>query len=161
MSTHLLLALTLAAAPAASAATPQVTPLAPIDTVRLQSELERAEKATYSGRAREARAIYRKLLEEQREAGEYARQTLWNLAMHHLYHADDAAAAEALDQLAKQANQFGDPTTELRATFEAAVLWTKARRPAFAAEHAQRIKDLLKSPVIAESDKAEYRRRMV
>jgi hypothetical protein len=81
--------------------------------------------------------------------------------MHHLYHADDAAAAEALDQLAKQANQFGDPTTELRATFEAAVLWTKARRPAFAAEHAQRIKDLLKSPVIAESDKAEYRRRMV
>ena len=164
MSTHLLLALALAAAPAASAASPASQPAtepAPIDTVRLQSELQRAEKATYSGRAREARTIYRKLLDEQRNAGEYARQTLWNLAMHYLYQEDPGNAAVTLDELAKQANQFGDPTTELRATFEAAVLWTKARRPAYASERAQRIRDLMKSPVIAESDKAEYRRRMV
>lgn len=163
MSTRLLFALALATAPvSASASVPaRVLPHpASVDSARLHAELKRAEKATYSGRAREARAIYRKLIDEQREAGEYARLTLWNLALHYLYQEDTPNAASTLDELAKQANQFGDPTMELRATFESAVLWAKNKRHTYAADRAVRIKDLMKSPVIAESDKDEFRRRM-
>ncbi len=163
MSTRLLLALTLVAAPAtvlASSQAPKFDTATTVDSLRVQAELQRAEKATYAGRTGEARTIYRKLLDQHRDAGEYAKATLWNLALHYLYHDDTRNAAATLDELAKQANQFGDPTMELRATFEAAVLWNKRKAHAFAAEHAVRIKDLMKSPVIAESEKAEFRRRM-
>jgi hypothetical protein len=163
MSTRLLFALALATAPVSASASAPLQALpqpAVVDSAKLHAELQRAEKATYSGRAGEARAIYRKLIAETRAAGEYARLPLWSLAMHYLFQEDKRNAAATLDELARQANQFGDPTMELRATFESAVLWAKDKQHAYAAERIVRIKDLMKSPVIADADKAEFRKRM-
>lgn len=163
MSTRLFLVLALATAPvSASASLPaRVHPRGTeIDSVRLQSELKRASQATYSGRAKEARAIYRKLIVAQREAGEYAKLPLWNLALHYFYEDDTRNAALTLDELAREANRFGDPTMELRALFESTTLWAKRKELTNGADRIERIKDLLKSPVIAEADKREFQGRL-
>lgn len=163
MSTRLLLALTLAAAPASASASlaPRVfLHNAAIDSLRLESELKRASQATFRGRAKEARAIYRKLVKEQRDAGEYAKLPLWNLALHYFYEEDTRNAALTLDELAREANRFGDPTMELRAMFESTSLWAKRKELTNGTDRIERIKNLLKSPVIAEIDKREFRARM-
>jgi hypothetical protein len=158
-----MLSIVLAIAPATAAASlpRDVTPRTPaIDSVRLQSELKRANAATNSGDAKKARAIYRKLIDEQRRAGEYARLPLWNLALHYFYEGNTRSAAMTLDELAKEANRFGDPSTELRAMFEATTLWAKRKELTDGTDRIERIKDLLKSPVIADADKREFRARM-
>jgi len=160
MSTRIFLALALAATPLSASASSSLPGTAAVDTVRLQSELKRASQATYSGRAKEARAIYRKLIAEQRAAGEYAKLPLWSLALHYFYEDDTRNAALTLDELASEANRFGDPTMELRAMFEATSLWVKRKELANGADRVERIKDLLKSPVIAEADKREFQSRM-
>lgn len=161
MTNHLLLALAFAASPVSMPAAQPASAVVTSDSVDLQSELDRAEKLTFAGRIGEARAIYRKLIDDAREAGEYARQPLWHLTMHYLHVNDTRNAAATLDELARQSNKFGDPAMELRATFEAAILWTKAKEPGYTEARATRIKDLLKSPVIAEADKQEFKRRMI
>jgi hypothetical protein len=163
MSSRLILSLALAIVPATATASlsRDVTARAPaIDSVRLQSELKRANEATNSGDAKKARAIYRKLIDEQRRAGEYARLPLWNLALHYYYEDDTRNAALTLDELAKEANRYGDPGTELRAMFESTTLWAKRKELTDGTDRIERIKDLLKSPVIADADKREFRARM-
>lgn len=163
MSSRLLLSFALAIVPATAAASrpSDVTLRTPvIDSVRLQSELKRANEATNSGDAKKARAIYRKLIDEQRRAGEYARQPLWNLALHYFYENDSRNAALTLDELAKEANRYGDPSTELRAMFESTTLWAKRKELTDGTDRIERIRDLLKSPVIADADKREFRARM-
>jgi hypothetical protein len=131
-----------------------------IDPIAVSSALARADDATYNGRAGEARRIYRKLVEDQRNSGEFAGTALWRLALNYLY-ADDAwHAALTLDELAADANRFGDPAMELRASFEAAVLWQQLKRPELVPSRVDRARALLQSKVIADSLKDDIRRRM-
>ncbi len=161
MTNHLLLALAFAASPVSTPSAQPTVAAVVTDSADMQSALDRAEKLTFAGRIGEARAIYRKLIDDAREAGEYARQPLWHLTMHYLHLNDNRNAAATLDELARQSNKFGDPSMELRATFEAAILWTKSKEPGYTEARAERIKDLLKSPVIAEAEKREFKRRMI
>lgn len=163
MSTRLMLSLALVMAPASATASfsHDATPRsATVDTVRLRAELQRASEATYSGNAKKARAIYRKLIEEQRRAGEYAKLPLWDLALHYYYENDTRNAALTLDELAREANRFGDPSMELRALFESTSMWAKRKEVQDGADRVARINDLLKSPVIADAEKQAFRARM-
>ncbi|MBC7894268.1 MAG: hypothetical protein H7066_02590 [Cytophagaceae bacterium] len=131
-----------------------------IDPIAVRSALAKAEDATYNGRVDEARRIYRKLIEDQRSGGEFAGTALWRLALNYLY-ADDAwRAAHTLDELATDANRFGDPAMELRASFESAVLWQQLKRPELVTSRVDRARALLQSSVIADSLKDDIRRRM-
>lgn len=165
MSTRLMLSLALVMAPATATASHPL-PLddtarsAVVDTIHLRAELQRASEATYSGNAKKARAIYRKLIEEHRRAGEYAKLPLWDLALHYYYQDDTRNAALTLDELVKEANRFGDPGTELRALFESTSMLAKRKELTNGAERVARINDLLKSPVIADAQKQEIRSRM-
>lgn len=163
MSTRLMLSLALVMAPATATASHPLHATARsavVDTVRLRAELQRANEATYSGNAKKARAIYRKLIEEHRRAGEYAKLPLWDLALHYYYVNDTRNAALTLDELTKEANRFGDPGTELRALFESTSMWAKRKELTDGADRVARINDLLKSPVIADAEKQEFRARM-
>lgn len=163
MSTRLMLSLALIMAPATATASHPLdaTPRsAVVDTVRLRAELQRASEATYQGNVKKARAIYRKLIEEQRRAGEYAKLPLWDLALHYYYGDDTRNAALTLDELAKEANRFGDPATELRALFESTSMLAKRKELRDGADRVARINDLLKSPVIADAEKQVFRARM-
>lgn len=165
MSTRLMLSLALVMAPATATASHPL-PLddtarsAVVDTIHLRAELQRASEATYSGNAKKARAIYRKLIEEHRRAGEYAKLPLWDLALHYYYQDDTRNAALTLDELVKEANRFGDPGTELRALFESTSMLAQRKELTNGAERVARINDLLKSPVIADAQKQEIRSRM-
>ena len=65
-----------------------------------------------------------------------------------------------LDQLAEAAATFGDPAMELRARFEAAVLYSRNRESERMATHLRRVRALLKSPVIGENTRQSIRERL-
>lgn len=141
--------------------TKPVTLSAPvIDRAEVDARLARADSASSDGRPAEARAIYEQLVRDQREAGQFADRALWRLALNHLYADRKFQATQLLDELAQDANTFGDPATELRASFEAAVLWIQLKRPDLATSRIERSKSLLQSPVIADADKASIKSRM-
>lgn len=173
MRTRFLLALgslALAAAPTVAVADQSSAPLqlanvialppAP-DSTRIHAVLSRADEATSSGRMGEARRLYRGLIQEQRDASQYAGTTIWKLASNLVYDGDVKGAALLLDDLAAEASRFGDPAMELRATFESAILWQKVKRNDLAMAHLDRVRCLLQSPAIAAEVKQSIERRIV
>lgn len=118
------------------------------DTVKLQRLLAEADDASVTGRTAKARQLYRTLVQEQRSANVYAGTALWRLAGIQLFDGKVMDAAITLDQTAQEASRFGDPSMELRATFEAAILWQKVKRNDLAMSHLERVRCLLQSPVI-------------
>ena len=131
------------------------------DSTRLAAAMARAERLEASGRQADARRAYRDAISAELEAGDYPAEAMWRLA--NAYFADDneVAAARELDRLAEAAQNFGDPATELRARFEAAVLYARHENPAAAAAHLQRVRTLLKSPVIDERTRRSIASRIV
>ncbi|MGQ0647812.1 MAG: hypothetical protein ACT4P7_09590 [Gemmatimonadaceae bacterium] len=165
MSSHLLLALGFVVLPATAGALrlPADTLLnssGTPDSVRVQSALIRADEATFNGRTAEARRIYRGLINEQRAADQFAGTAMWRLALNYLYADEHRRAAETLDDLADAAVRYGDPSLQLRATFEAAVLWKALKRSDLMLERLDRAKALLQSPAIPNSEKTLIKARM-
>lgn len=170
MRTQLLLALGFVALPATATAHSAnatvthdvVTSVSPVpDSARMRAMLARADEASFAGRLGEAKRLYRSLIDEQRDADQFAPLPLWRLATTHFYGDDRRGAALVLDELARDAARYGDPGTELRATFEAAVLWRQLKQHDVAAERIERVQCLLQSPVIPEAEKASFRGRMI
>jgi hypothetical protein len=167
MRTPLLLAATIVVSPClADAQAYHATRGAPppaiirLDPVRVADALARADVAWQEGRGMEARRIYQGLIAEQRDAREFAGTAMWRLALNYLYADDKTKAAMQLDELADQAAVFGDPALQLRATFEAAVLWQQLKRPELVPARIERAMALLQSPAIPDADKEFVRERM-
>lgn len=131
------------------------------DSARVQGLLAKADEATAAGRMGEARRLYRGLIREQRDAEQYAGTALWRLASNHVFDRDAHGAAMLLDDLASEAARYGDPTMELRASFEAAVLYQQVKRPDVALRNLERVRFLLQSPVIDPETKRGIERRIV
>jgi hypothetical protein len=175
MRSHLLLALGVAALPAlavpafAAPLSPLDTlastrarprPAPPLDTARVAALMERADEASFSGRVGEARRLYREIIDAHREANQSAGIVLWRMATTNLYANDTRGAASALDEMAEMSARYGDPVNELRATFEAAVLYAQLKRGDLVATRMERVDALLQSPVIPESEKEQVRSRI-
>ena len=131
------------------------------DSARIEGVLSRADNATAAGRMNEARRLYRALIQEQHDANRYAGTAIWRLAANHIYDGDIMGGAQLLDDLADEASRFGDAAIELRATFEAAVLWQKVKRPDLTARDLERVRCLLQSPVLSADVKSAIERRIV
>ena len=135
------------------------TPGAP-DTARVSAMLARGDSLEAAGRVHEARRQYQSLIDQQRAAGQYPLRALWHLANSYYFHDDEVRAASTLDELADAAGRFGYPATELRASFEAAVLYQRHHQPARVAQKVVRVRALLNSPVIDEATKKEIEKRL-
>lgn len=168
MRTHLLLAVSLVVplpgteaqslrAPGRNVLPP---PVLKVDPVRVADALARADAAWQDGRGRDARRIYQDLIAEQRAAREFAGAAMWRLALNYLYADEKMKAATELDELAEAAALYGDPTLQLRATFEAAILWKDLKRPELVGPRIERAQALLQSPAIPESEKEFIRARI-
>ena len=131
------------------------------DSARLLAALKQADDAMAAGRMSAARRMYRDVIQEQRDARQYAGTALWRLASNHVYDGDIRGGALMLDDLAAEAARYGDPTMELRATFEAAVLWQKVKRHDMSRRNLERVDCLLQSPAIAEIEKDRVKKRIV
>jgi hypothetical protein len=141
-------------------ATIRANPTGP-DAARVHTVLAEADALEGAGRVGEARKKYRALIEEQREGNQYPVLALWRLAHSYFYHDDEARTAQVLDELAESAAHFGDPTMELRASFEAAVIYQHARASDKVAAKMTRVQALLKSPAITDDMKKEIQGRLV
>lgn len=131
------------------------------DTAKLNRMLAQADEASATGRGAHARKLYRSLVREHRSANLYAGTALWRLAGVQLFDGKTYDAVITLEETAQEAGRFGDPTMELRASFEAAVLWQKLKRPEDARRNLDRVRCLLQSPAVAADLKADVERRIV
>jgi hypothetical protein len=130
------------------------------DAARIRAMLDKADELLVAGRFGEAKKAYRNVIDEQHAAGRYAGEGLWHLASAYFFADDNAGAADALDELATDAARFGDPSMELRATFESAILNQNMHRPGGVAPKFARVKALLQSPAISEAQKSEVTQRI-
>ena len=126
----------------------------------LAAVLAQAERFAVAGRGGDARRLYREAIEEQVAAGESASRTHWLIATTFFAEGRDLAAARALDEAAQSAAEFGDPEMELRATFEAAVLYAAQRMPEQVSSRVERVRRLLKSPAVGPEVRTGIERRM-
>jgi hypothetical protein len=130
------------------------------DTARVSAMLAKGDSLEAAGRVHAARRQYQSLIDQQRVAGQYPLQALWHLVNSYYFHDDELRAASTLDDLAAAAGQFGDPATELRASFEAALLYQRHHQPTRVAQKVVRVRALLHSPVIDEATKKEIEKRL-
>jgi hypothetical protein len=130
------------------------------DSVRLAAGIAEAERFAAAGRMADARRAYRKLISQELDAGEYPSAAMWRLANAYFGDGNELDAARELDRLADAASTFGDPEMELRARFEAAVLYSRHHEPARVAAHVQRVRALLKSPVIDDRTRRSISARL-
>lgn len=137
-------------------ALPRLTP-----TIALTSREDGpAERLAVEGRFRDAARLYRNAADRRYESGEYAREELLGLAAAQFALNDVRSTARTLDELAERAATFGDPETRLRSLFQAALLHQELRARHEVAAHVERIKPLLKSPVIPETVRQEISARL-
>lgn len=131
-----------------------------VDSLRVAESLRRARAFAAAGRMAEMRREYRSLISAERADGEYPATAMWLLA--NAYFADDnlLATAQTLNAMADAANQVVDPATELRARFEATVLWARLGNREQAQAGLARVDVLLRSPAISDAQRAEVHRRM-
>ncbi len=145
-------------APAASAlATGVIAPRLPDepDADHVRAVLARGDSLEAAGHIRAARWQFRKIIGEQRAAGQYPREALWHLANSYYYHDEELRAASTLDELAQAAAEFGDPHTELRASFQAGIIYQRYNQPMQVAAKVARVRALLHSPVIDDATKQQ------
>ncbi len=133
---------------------------ASVDSLRIATSIAEAERFAVAGRTGEARRRYRAVIEEQRANGDSPARTLWLMATSYYADGDEVSAARTLDAAAAAASEYGDPEAELRATFEAAVLYASNRMPEQVAPRLERVRRLLKSPAIAPEQRQSIERRI-
>jgi hypothetical protein len=131
------------------------------DAARVRAELATADSLEMAGRLPAARRRYRSLIDEQRSADQYPAEALWHLANSYFYHDQELESAATLDELAEAAGRFGDPATELRASFQAALLYQRHKQPNRVAPKITRMRALLQSPAIADEIKKDIAARLV
>ena len=73
---------------------------------------------------------------------------------------NERAAARSLDQLAGSAEELGDPETELRALFQAAVLYEFVGDRPQAADRLPRIRELLEAEGISDETRRDIASRI-
>jgi hypothetical protein len=130
------------------------------NAAKIRAMLEKADESLVAGRSAEARKRYRAVIGEQRTAGLYPGEALWRLATAYFLSDDTANAAGVLDELASEAARFGDPSMEIRATFESAILNQKLRRVEAVAPKLARVQALMQSPAISDAQKEEITSRI-
>ena len=129
--------------------------LTPIDLARLKGEVARADSLANAHRTPEAEELYWAVIAEQRAGGEYPGETLRQLAKLYFAAGSSYAAANLLSELAESAGTFGDPPAQLRALFEAALLYQAVHRDDRVAQCLDRLMPLLQSPAIPDSIRRE------
>ncbi len=122
--------------------------------------LARADSLAFAGDMDAAQSLYRSLINSETDAGHYAKDALWHLAMAYYLVDDPARTVRTLDQLASAAGRFGDPATELVASYEAARFYTAMRQPGIARDRIARVRCLMESPVIPDGVKSDYTARL-
>ncbi len=126
----------------------------------VETRLARADSLAFAGDMDAAQSLYRSVINGETDAGRYPKDALWHLAMAYDLANDPFNTVRTLDQLASTAGQFGDPETELVASYEAARFYDAMRQPVISRDRIARVRCLMESPVIPDAVKSDYRARL-
>jgi hypothetical protein len=123
------------------------------DSARIANAVRRAAAFAAAGRMADARREYRVIISKESAEGGYPAAPLWLLA--NAYYADEnlADAARTLDKLAEAARDVVDPATELKSRLEATMLWARLKEFDRARAGLNRVKVLINSPAISETER--------
>lgn len=122
--------------------------------------IDEAEQLVVDGRLREARGAFGSIIDNARVRGDYMPRALEGFANVKYMLEDVRGAARAYEDLGGAAETYGDPVTELNARFKAALLFQETHDKRAVALQTVRIKQLLKSPAIAQETRDAIAKRI-
>lgn len=131
------------------------------DPAVAKQRITHAQELFQRGRVSSARRELERVIALQRANGVFASDAMWKLAELHQSENDPRRTARVLDQLATEAERFGDPQLQARSLLEATILFQKARMNDEALTCANRLKPLLGSRFVSPEFRAEVDRRLV
>lgn len=126
----------------------------------VDARIARADSLAFAGRMDRAVRLYEAVIDGQDAAGRYAKDALWHLAMAYYVDGDPVNTVRTLDQLANAAGRFGDPRTELEASYQSARFHAALHDTRSAEDRLARVRCLMQSPVIPDAVKADYETRL-
>jgi hypothetical protein len=125
-----------------------------------EAELDRAHELRTAGETRAAYRMYHAVARQQRAAGEFPGDALWQAAEISYALGNHARAARELDQVAAAAREFGRPNLEVRALLLAGHFHHLARQHDLARARIARVDRLLLSPELSDETRAWVTRRL-
>jgi tetratricopeptide (TPR) repeat protein len=131
---------------------PTLSTTVSVDGSCCEKELTRARELHETGQWKEAHRAYREVARRQAAEGEYAGDTLWEAAQLSYSQGRYLRAARELDRVAEIAAEFGRPSMQARALFEAAVLYHRYvdGRDGVAHDRLVQLERILPSPDVSD-----------
>lgn len=131
------------------------------DAAAVQARLQKAGDLLLEGHVSAARREYADIIELQRSHNVLPTEAMWQLAG--LYNTEGSwkRTAAVLNELAEDAERYGNPQVQAEALLEATVLYDKARMPQEALACAKRLDSLMGSPFVTEELRQEVQRRII
>ena len=140
-----------------------ITALAPTtyDAAAVKARLAKASDLLLEGQISAAKKEYADIIELQRSHNVLPTEAMWQLAG--LYNSERSwkRTATILNELAEDAERYGNPQVQAQALLEATILYNKARMPQEALSCAKRLDSLMASPFVTEELRQEVQRRIV
>ena len=122
--------------------------------------IDEAQQLVVDGRIKEARGAFGSIIDNARIRGDYMPRALEGFANVKYMLEDVRGAARAYEDLGGAAETYADPVTELNARFKAALLFQETHDKRAVALQTVRIKQLLKSPAIAQETRDAIAKRI-
>jgi len=133
----------------------------PFDGGRPGVVLDEAQRLVETGQFRAAERAFRAIAERMKAEGKSPTVALRGAATTAYLRGDDKAAAQALDDLAASAAEFGDPETQVNALLDAALLYQGQHDQRAVTQRVACIRRLLESPVLSEATRQGIASRIV
>jgi len=115
-----------------------------------EADMAEAFHLRLAGEDRAAHRKYHAVAKAQVAAGEFPGEALWQAAEVSHSQGRMARAARELDEVARQAREFGRPNLEVRALFEATYLHHQSGRNDLAQARLARVERLITSPEVSD-----------
>ena len=149
------------AAPLRLAALTPATTVSTYDPAVVRARLDKASDLLLEGQISAARKEYAQIIELQRSHHVLPAEAMWQLAG--LYNSERSwkRTASILNELADDAERYGNPQVQAQALLEATILYNKARMPQEALTCAKRLDDLMASPHVTDELRQEVQQRIV
>ncbi len=132
----------------------------PYNATEVREQLDRAHQLRVESRFSQARRAYNDIIKLQQSHNILPGEAMWGLAELYYSRKDLRNAAATLDQLADEAQQYGDPVLQARALVEAAIFYQQLGDQEKALTRFERLKPLLSSPFLPEATRTKIEARI-
>lgn len=130
------------------------------DPATLRSHIQRGDELQATGQFGAAAREYKAAVQIHRSEQTFAGHALWKIAETHHDRGEELLAAMLFDEVAEEAETFGQLELQARGLLEAALRYHRSGRDDLALRRAARLELLLESPFLPESVRSELQGRI-